>query len=205
MLFNRRSIECLRLGSAQVLPAENSKNQRRLATERPNQTILPSRGSFGLIARSASLVVRWMRVRSAYVTLSAADEIARFWRTNLHARGGAKMESALVEWPNGLRLSPMKPMPDRQHYYANVSGLGNVAVSRHAQDRMDEHNISQAAFERALLTPIKEVEEGTEILWRERDGIRIVIVQRPVPFSGAKLVKTVMRVGAQAGARGHRG
>jgi hypothetical protein len=95
-------------------------------------------------------------------------------------------------------------MPDRQHYYPNVPGLGNVAVSRHAQDRMDEHNISQATFESALLTPIKEVEEGTEIVWRERDNIRIVIVQRPVPFRGAKLVKTVMKVGAQAGARGRR-
>jgi hypothetical protein len=47
-------------------------------------------------------------------------------------------------------------MPDRQHYYPDVPGLGNVAVSRHAQDRMDEQNISQDAFERALLTPIKE-------------------------------------------------
>lgn len=69
---------------------------------------------------------------------------------------------------------------------------------------MNEHNISPAAFERALLAPTKEVEEGTEIVWRERDDIRIVIIQRPVPFRGAKLVKTVMRVGAQAGARGRR-
>lgn len=92
----------------------------------------------------------------------------------------------------------------RQHYYKNVPRLGNVAVSRHAQDRMDEYNIGQAAFERALLDPANEVEEGTEILWRERDNIRVVIIQRPVPFRGAKLVKTVMRIGAQAGASGRR-
>ena len=98
----------------------------------------------------------------------------------------------------------MLHMSDRKHYYTNVPGLGNVAVSRHAQDRMDEHSISQAAFERALLSPTKEVEEGIEILWRERDDIRIVIVQRPVPFRGAKLVKTVMKVSAQAGAQGRR-
>lgn len=98
----------------------------------------------------------------------------------------------------------MKHTSDRQHYYPNVPGLGNVAVSRHAQERMDEHNISQAAFERALLTPTKEVEEDAEILWRERDNVRIVIIQRPVPFRGAKLVKTVVKVGAQAGARGRR-
>jgi len=95
-------------------------------------------------------------------------------------------------------------MSDRQHYYPNVPGLGNVAVSRHAQDRMDEYNISPSAFERALLAPTTEVEEGTEILWRERDNVRVVIIQRPVPFRGAKLVKTVMKVGAQAGARGRR-
>jgi hypothetical protein len=95
-------------------------------------------------------------------------------------------------------------MPDRQHYYPNVAGLGNVAVSRHAQGRMDEHNISHEAFERALFTPTKEFEEGTEILWRERDNVRVVIIQRPVPYRGAKLVKTVIKVGAQAGARGRR-
>ena len=95
-------------------------------------------------------------------------------------------------------------MSDRQHYYPNVPRLGNVAVSRHAQARMDEHHISQAAFERALLTPTNEVEENADILWRERDNIRVVIVQRPVPFRGAKLVKTVIKVAAQAGARGRR-
>lgn len=93
-------------------------------------------------------------------------------------------------------------MTDRQHYYKNVPRLGNVAVSRHAQERMDEHNISQAAFERALLDPANEVDESPEIFWRERDNIRVVIVRYPVPFRGAKLVKTVIKVGAQAGARG---
>jgi hypothetical protein len=153
-------------------------------------------------------------------TLSAADEFARFWRTKLRARS----QHRYVE--NGSFLRPTKHfavcepaakvsarwiakifrtcMSDRQYYYPDVPGLGNVAVSRHAQERMDEYKISQAAFERALLDPIKEVEEGTEIVWRERDNVRIVIVQRPVPFRGAKLVKTVMKVGAQAGARGRR-
>jgi hypothetical protein len=48
-------------------------------------------------------------------------------------------------------------VPDRQHYYPDVPGLGNVAVSRHVQQRMDEHKISQAVFERALFTPTKEL------------------------------------------------
>jgi hypothetical protein len=88
------------------------------------------------------------------------------------------------------------------HFYRNVVKLGHVAVSRHAQKRMEEDNISQEAFERALLTPVKpDVREGADILWRERDGIRIVILENPTPASGAKLVKTVYRIEAQAQAR----
>jgi hypothetical protein len=88
------------------------------------------------------------------------------------------------------------------HFYRNVAKLGHVAVSRHAQKRMEEDNISQEAFERALLTPVKpDVREGADILWRERDGIRIVILENPTPPSGAKLVKTVYRIEAQAKAR----
>ena len=37
-----------------------------------------------------------------------------------------------------------------KHYYENVPGLGNVAVSRHAQSQMLEVGISQEAFDRAL-------------------------------------------------------
>lgn len=67
---------------------------------------------------------------------------------------------------------------------------------------MEEDKISQEAFERVLLKPVKpDVREGTEILWRERDGIRIVILENPTPPSGAKLVKTVYRIEAQAKAR----
>jgi hypothetical protein len=88
------------------------------------------------------------------------------------------------------------------HFYRNVPKLGHVAVSRHAQKRMEEDNISQEAFERVLLTPVKpDVREGADILWRERDGIRIVLLENPTPPSGAKLAKTVYRIDAQAKAR----
>jgi hypothetical protein len=88
------------------------------------------------------------------------------------------------------------------HFYRNVAKLGNVAVSRHAQKRMEEDKISQDALERALLTPIKQdIRDGTDILWRERDGIRILILENPTPASGAKLVKTVYRIEEQAKAR----
>jgi hypothetical protein len=40
-----------------------------------------------------------------------------------------------------------------------------------------------------------------EVLWREREGLRIVILTNPTPNIGAKLVKTVYRVQSQAKAR----
>ena len=60
----------------------------------------------------------------------------------------------------------------------------------------------RGCFERVLLTPVKpDVREGADILWRERDGIRIVVLENPTPPTGAKLVKTVYRIEAQAKAR----
>ena len=38
------------------------------------------------------------------------------------------------------------------HYFPDVPGLGNVAVSRHAQARMVEDGISEHDFKEALLT-----------------------------------------------------
>ena len=70
---------------------------------------------------------------------------------------------------------------------------------RHAQSQMLDAGISQEAFDRALLDPIQpDVPDGQDILWRERDGLRLVILTNPTPNRGAKLVKTVYRVQAQA-------
>jgi FMN phosphatase YigB (HAD superfamily) len=88
------------------------------------------------------------------------------------------------------------------HFYRDVPGLGNVAVSRHAQARAAEDGISQEAFDRVLLSPLTpDVPDGLDVLWRERDGIRLVILTNPTPNNGAKLIKTLYRVEAQAKAR----
>ena len=85
------------------------------------------------------------------------------------------------------------------HFYRDVVGLGNVAVSRHAQSRMEAEGVSQEAFDKALLHPIRpDVPDGLDIVWRERDGLRIVVLLDPTPNVGAKLVKTVYRVQEQA-------
>lgn len=88
-----------------------------------------------------------------------------------------------------------------KHYYADIIGLGNVAVSRHAQARMAGDGITQENFERVLLNPIRpDVKDGIDVVWRERDGLRIVILTDPTPNMGAVLVKTVYRVKPQANA-----
>ena len=92
-----------------------------------------------------------------------------------------------------------EPEETRSHFYRDVVRLGNVAVSRHAQASMIEDGISQEAFDKALLTPTRpDIPDGPDILWRERDGLRIVILTNPTPNTGAKLVKTVYRVERQA-------
>ncbi|MFL5333090.1 MAG: DUF4258 domain-containing protein [Geminicoccaceae bacterium] len=88
-----------------------------------------------------------------------------------------------------------------EHFYRNVLGLGNVAVSRHAQERMMSENITVAAFEHALLWPSQpDVHDGQDVLWREHNGLRLVILLHPTPNRGAVLVKTVYRVNLQANA-----
>jgi hypothetical protein len=87
-----------------------------------------------------------------------------------------------------------------EHYFPNVPGLGNVAVSRHAQDRMIEDGIGESTFRDALMNG-DTVPDGQEVIWRQKHGIRIVILREPEPFAGAMLVKTVYRVGGAAQAR----
>ena len=87
-----------------------------------------------------------------------------------------------------------------QHYFENVPQLGNVAVSRHAQEKMLQDRISERDFVFVLqagrITP-----DGPEVVWREGRGIRIVILLKPEPFRGAKLAVSVYRVQMQERAK----
>jgi hypothetical protein len=78
-----------------------------------------------------------------------------------------------------------------------VPGLGNVALSRHAQDRMAQDGISEQDFADALLRG-DTIPDGQDVVWREKDGVRIVILREPTPFKGAMLVKTVYWIKAAA-------
>jgi hypothetical protein len=84
-----------------------------------------------------------------------------------------------------------------KYYFEDVPGIGNVAVSRHAQERAASEGITNRAFEQALMNGTT-IPEGPGVLWRELNGIRLVVLTRPDPFRGAALVKTCFRVQEQA-------
>ena len=81
-----------------------------------------------------------------------------------------------------------------QHFYRDVPRLGHVAVSRHAQARCKELGITEEQFSRVLREPLRDVPDGQQVLWRERDGIRLVVQLHPTPNRGARLVSTVYRI-----------
>ena len=90
-----------------------------------------------------------------------------------------------------------------KHFYRDISGLGNVAVGRHAQERMLNAKISEATFERVLRSG-SDTQIGTDVMWRQKGGLRIVILNNPTPNVGTKLVKTVYRVNAPTRVVGRR-
>ena len=82
-----------------------------------------------------------------------------------------------------------------QYYYEDIPGLGNVTLSRHAQEKAREHHISEQHVEMVLYRG-RDTPDG-DSTWREHNRIRLVIIT-PTPFRGSKLVKTMYRVEAQA-------
>ena len=75
-----------------------------------------------------------------------------------------------------------------QYYYEDIPGLGNVALSRHAQTKAEQDQITDRHVETVLYRGI-----DTPVI---RSGVSIM-----ASFTGAKLVKTMYRVKPQAMAR----
>ena len=90
-----------------------------------------------------------------------------------------------------------------KHFYENVPGLGNVAISRHAQVKILELGLSDFFVEKLLRdgSHWDSIKEGEDIIWKERMGIRAVILTKPVPDRGAKLVKTIFKIEPQKDAK----
>jgi hypothetical protein len=65
---------------------------------------------------------------------------------------------------------------------------------------MRDDRINEDTFRDTLMDG-ETIAEGHDVIWREKHGIRIVILRRPEPFAGAMLVKTVYRIEGAAQAR----
>jgi len=84
------------------------------------------------------------------------------------------------------------------HFYRDVPGLGNVALSRHAQQRAIEEGITDHQVDQVFLHGKNTREAGA--LLREYAGVRFVLVE-PEESHGALLVVTIYRVQTRAKAR----
>jgi hypothetical protein len=67
---------------------------------------------------------------------------------------------------------------------------------------MIDDGISEHEFVDALFNG-DTVPDGQEVVWRQKGGVRVVILRRPTPFSGAMLATTTYRVAPAARATKH--
>jgi hypothetical protein len=84
-----------------------------------------------------------------------------------------------------------------RHVYENVPGIGDLVISRHAQIELATDNIKQEDIDRILFEEYEDVPDGIGVMWRQRCGVRLVIVLKPQPFRGAALVVTGYRIQGQ--------
>lgn len=86
------------------------------------------------------------------------------------------------------------------HFYRDVPRLGNVALTRHAQERAQALGIKDSHVQDLLFSG-NDTPDGMDVLWRERGRFRMVILLKPTPYRGAALVKTIYEVEEQAKAK----
>jgi hypothetical protein len=89
-----------------------------------------------------------------------------------------------------------------KHYYTDVPGIGNVAITRHAQSQAENAGFNEEMVAQALMNPDgKDIPDHQGVVFRDRALLRLVIVLRPEPFAGASLVTTIIRVKPTASAK----
>lgn len=87
-----------------------------------------------------------------------------------------------------------------QHYFTSVPRLGNVALSRHAISRAKEFGLTDGKVHEILFKG-EDTPDGLSTVLRDYQGYRLVVLMRPEPFRGSRLVKTIIKVQEQARAR----
>jgi hypothetical protein len=68
-----------------------------------------------------------------------------------------------------------------QRVYRNVPHLsGNVVLTNHVLDKLETGVVPLDMFEQALLRPgVRDHYESSRKIWRERDGVRLIIALEP--------------------------
>ena len=102
-----------------------------------------------------------------------------------------------------MRIASAKMKSERvqPHFYRDVPGLGHVALSRHAQLRLREDGIGPDMLEDILLRPTgPDKPDGQTTIWREKNGVRLVILLPDQP-SGARLMVTAYKIKGPASAK----
>jgi hypothetical protein len=85
------------------------------------------------------------------------------------------------------------------HFYRDVPKLGNIVITRHAQAQAEKWGITDEDIKRALFSPSgPDIPDGLDVIWRQANGVRLVVLTKPFPDRGAKVVKTVFRIQPQA-------
>jgi len=87
-----------------------------------------------------------------------------------------------------------------KYYYKNIPRLGNVAITRHAQDRLVNDGVTDEQVEDVLMHG-HDRPDGNSVVWREKNRIRLVIETKPLVNSGAVVCFTGFRVKAQERSR----
>lgn len=78
-----------------------------------------------------------------------------------------------------------------------------MALSRHAQEEAAADGITDEQIRGVLMEPEGEdIPDGSKAVFRQKNGVRLVILLDPVPYRGAKLVVTLYRIKPQASAKG---
>jgi hypothetical protein len=79
--------------------------------------------------------------------------------------------------------------------FVNVMSLGNAHIGRDALKNLRKEAISEEQFRKVLFQPRQpDIPSGQNIVHREGDGLRIVILLKPTPYLGSAEITMIHRI-----------
>lgn len=86
--------------------------------------------------------------------------------------------------------------PQKSNWFLKVPRFGNLALSKQAIVKIADEKISDEQLWDVVYNGTDRSDE-TDIVLREKDGVRLVIDLKTTPFKDAKVVVTAFRMKAQ--------